>query len=223
MAHYTDWLPVGRDGQLVMAKNRVTILPGKAAAWNIPVTEITELTALTDAAKNEATRTPVATAQGKTDFEVLTAKMRDIKKRYFYVPPLTDADLISLGPKVPDTTYTPSGQPTAQVTVETYLVGRHELGVKIIYVTGNPADPVNKGFRIWYSVGAPPGMAATVNPVEFSRSGNSRAENLPRTADFQQPPANPDDLRKSFFTKRKKDLIELDFGDSGKRVYFAVQ
>jgi hypothetical protein len=167
-----------------MAKNRVTILPGKAAAWNIPVAEITELTAL-------------------------TAKMRDIKKRYFYVPPLTDADLISLGPKVPDTTYTPSGRPTAQV--------------KIIYVTGNPADPANKGFRIWYSVSAPPGMAATVNPVEFSRSGNSQAENLPRTADFQQPPANPDDLRKSFYTKRKKDLIEFDFGDSGKRVYFAVQ
>ncbi|GHV42376.1 hypothetical protein AGMMS49546_20740 [Spirochaetia bacterium] len=36
-------------------------------------------------------------------------------------------------------------------------------------------------------------------------------------------PANPDDLRKSFFTKRKKDVIEFDFGDSGKTAYFAVQ
>jgi hypothetical protein len=87
------------------------------------------------------------------------------------------------------------GIPAAQVTVETYLIGRHELGVKIIYVTGNPSDPANKGYRIWYSVVAP----------------------------GETPPANPDDLRKSFFTKRKKDLIDFDFGDSGKTAWFAVQ
>jgi hypothetical protein len=33
----------------------------------------------------------------------------------------------------------------------------------------------------------------------------------------------PDDLRKFFFTKRKKDVLEFDFGDSGKTAYFAVQ
>jgi hypothetical protein len=38
-----------------------------------------------------------------------------------------------------DSTPTASGTPTAQVTVETFLVGRHELGVRIVYVTGNPA------------------------------------------------------------------------------------
>jgi hypothetical protein len=30
-------------------------------------------------------------------------------------------------------------------------------------------------------------------------------------------------LRKSFFTKRKKDVIEFGFGDSGKTAWFAVQ
>jgi hypothetical protein len=35
--------------------------------------------------------------------------------------------------------------------------------------------------------------------------------------------ANPDDLHKSFYTKRKKDVIEFDFGDSGKTAFFAVQ
>jgi hypothetical protein len=151
-------------------------------------------TALTTA-QNETTRTPVATAQCKAAFEALTAKMRDMKKRYFLTPPLQDADYVSLGLKVPDGTPTPSGAPSAQVTVETYLVGRHELGVKIVYVTGSSADPANKGFRIWYSVVAPGGA----------------------------PPADPDDLHKSFFTKRKKDVIEFDFGDSGKTAYFAVQ
>ena len=82
-----------------------------------------------------------------------------------------------------------------QVTLEFFLVGRHELGVRIIYVTGDPNDKANKGYRIWYTVAAP-GEAI---------------------------PASPEDLRKSFYTKRKKDVIDFDFGDSGKTAYFAVQ
>jgi hypothetical protein len=148
-----------------------------------------------EVAKTETTRTPVATAQCKAAFEAMIAKMRDIKKRYFLTPPLTEADYIALGLKPKDTTPTASGTPTAQVTIETYLLGRHELGVKIIYVTGSPTDPANKDYRIWYSVVAP----------------------------GETPPASPEDLRKSFSTKRKKDVIEFDFGDSGKTAYFAVQ
>jgi hypothetical protein len=83
----------------------------------------------------------------------------------------------------------------AQVTIEIFLVGRHELGIKIIYVTGNPNDPANKGFRIWYNVTAP----------------------------GETPPTNPEELTKSFYTKRKKDVIEFEFGDSGKTAWFAVQ
>jgi hypothetical protein len=79
--------------------------------------------------------------------------------------------------------------------VETYLVGRHELRVKMIYVTDGDTDPANKGCRLWYSV------------IAYGKT----------------PPANPDDLRKSFFTKRKKDVIEFEFGKSGKTAYFAVQ
>jgi hypothetical protein len=185
-----------------MAKDWVSVAGANAQAWSIPPAVITELDALVQTAdtalataKNETTRTPVATAHCREAFESLTAKMRDIKKRYFLTPPLTEADYIALGLKPHDNTPTASGTPTAQVTVETYLVGRHELGVKMVYVTGTAADPANKGFRIWYSVVAP----------------------------GETPPANPEDLRKSFFTKRKKDVIEFDFGDSGKTTYFAVQ
>jgi hypothetical protein len=62
-------------------------------------------------------------------------------------------------------------------------------------VTGSATDPANKGFRIWYTVVAP----------------------------GETPPANLDDLRKSFYAKRKKDVIEFDFGDSGKTAYFSMQ
>ena len=202
MSQKTDWLPGTRTGQLTMAKDWKAVITGSAAAWSIPGTAVTGFTAITtaaetalDTARNETTRTPVANAQCKAAFADLVAAMRDVKRRYFLEPPLTDADLISLGLKPHDGTPTHSGTPTAQVIIETYLVGRHELGFKIIYVTGNPNDPANKGFRIYYRVVAP----------------------------GESPPARPEDLTTSFFTKRKKDVIEFDFGDSGKTAFFAVQ
>jgi hypothetical protein len=185
-----------------MAKNWAAILSVSGAAWGVPAPETSELAELANAAdaalaaaKNETTRTPVATARCRAAFDAMTAKMRDIKKRRFYVPPLADADLVSLGLHPRDHTPTPSGAPTAQATVETYLVGRHELGVKIVYVTGNPNDPANKGYRIWHMV-----------------AGHG-----------EEPPADPERLTKSFFTKRKKDVIEFGYGESGKTAYFAVQ
>jgi hypothetical protein len=55
-----------------------------------------------DVAKNETTRTPVATARCKAAFEALERYMRDMKRRYFLSPPLTEADIISLGLKPHD-------------------------------------------------------------------------------------------------------------------------
>jgi hypothetical protein len=79
-------------------------------------------------------------------------------------------------------------------------IARHELGFRVVYVTGNANDPADKGFRVYYRVVAPPGMAAV-----------------------QQPPASPEDLTTSFFTHRKKDVIKFGFNDSGSTVFFAVQ
>jgi hypothetical protein len=81
------------------------------------------------------------------------------------------------------------------VTVETYLVGRHELGIRIVYVTGSPEDKANKSYRVYYKV------------LEAGET----------------PPAEPSESWHSFSTKRRKDLIEFAYGDSGKTVYFAVQ
>jgi hypothetical protein len=211
MALYKDWFGGSRTEQLFMGKNWIFILqsiassqPGTtvAALWNISDEAVLELVTLVTAAEsalgiaqNEETRTPVATTRCKVAFEAMAAAMRDMKKRWFYVPPLQPEDLIALGLKIPDSSSSSTGIPTAQVTVESYLVGRHELGVKIIYVTGNASAPANKGYRIWYTVVAP----------------------------GEPAPTNPDDLRKSFYTKRKKDVIGFDFGDSGKTAWFAVQ
>ncbi len=203
MAKTTDWLPSSRQEQLSMAQNWIKILQGTGAKkWGVPADTLTEFGAQTNAAaaafaaaKNEETKTSVTTAQCKQAFDVLTAAMRNIKKRWFFVPPLTDADIISLGLKPRDTNPTPSGAPTGQAGIETYLIGRHQLGVKITLLTGKPDDPANKGWRIWYSL----------------------------TSHGETPPANPEELNKSFFTKKKKDVIDFEFGDSGKRAWLAAQ
>jgi hypothetical protein len=79
--------------------------------------------------------------------------------------------------------------------VETFLLGRHELGIKMIYLTGSPQDAANKGYRIWHTLAAP----------------------------GEKPPVNPEALHQSFFTKRRKDLIQFNFEDSGKTCFMAVQ
>jgi hypothetical protein len=202
MAENKDWLPKSRTEQLEIADDWIVVSTTNKTAWNIPVTAIIELTTRRDAArtaleiaKTETTRTSVANAQCREAFDTLIDFMRDFKRRYFLSPPLLDSDYVSLALKPHDSHPTPSTAPWAQVTLETYLVGRHELGARIIYLTGSPDDKANKGYRIWYSVIAP----------------------------GETPPTNPEELRKSFYTKRKNDLIEFDFGDSGKMVYFAVQ
>jgi hypothetical protein len=202
MAHNIDWLPTTRAAILAMVIEWIAVCTPKKTAWGIPDSALTELAvrrqdaeAALNAVENENSRTSVVNARCKEAFAALTGYMRDFKRRYFLSPPLTDADFVSLGLKPYDRHPSPSRAPTAQVQVETYLVGRHELGVRIIFLTGSPEDPANKSFRIWYSVIAP----------------------------GEPPPSHPRELREWFFTHRRKDLIGFAFEDSGKRVYFAVQ
>ena len=202
MARRRDWWPGNRAGQLAMMDNWVINLSGNYKKWNMDTAtmqKFAELTANAGAAQreaqNEATRTPVAAAKCKEAFDLLAKAARDMKRRYFLSPPLGDSDLAALGLKPRDTTPTPSGAPAAQVTIETYLVGRRELGLKLVYLTGSAEDKANKGYRIFYRVAA---------------AGEGT-------------PASPEDLNKSFFTKRKKDVLRFDFGDSGKICHMAVQ
>ena len=205
MASTKDWLPGTREGQLAMAKEWLAYAAPQAEAWSIPSTALVELRsrivkaqAALEAAKTESTRTPVATAQCREAFDALCAFMRDFKRRYFLSPPLTDVDLIALGLKPADHIPTPSGDPTAHVSVETFPAGRHELGLRLVYVDGSPDDPANKGCRIYYRAVA----AGETPPTD---------------------PERPGALPLSFYTKRRKDVLEFAYEDSGKTAYFAVQ
>jgi hypothetical protein len=170
-------------------------------AWGIPADQFAALGTLFGAAQTllqkaqSGDRSPVINEQCREAFEAMTEKMRFFKGHFFLIPPLLNSDLINLGLKPRDTKPTHAGNPTAEVTVETFLVGRHQLGLRIVYVSGNPDDKANKGYRIWYKV-VPPGG---------------------------EPVTAPRDLTESFFTRRKRDLLEFNYADSGKTAYIAVQ
>ncbi|MDR1985888.1 MAG: hypothetical protein LBP88_02815 [Treponema sp.] len=203
MPNTTHWLPGKRSDQIAMCRNWITIMtdPEVLTNWGIPPAQFTELSSLFTAAEallekaqsNE--RTPVITEQCREAFAGLTEKMRFFKGHYFLTPPLTGADLINLGLKPHDAKPTPTGKPTAEAALDIFLAGRHELGIRIVYVSGNPEDKANKGYRIWYKV-VPPGGAPVTSPKE---------------------------LNQSFFTRRKKDLVVFDYEDSAKTAYLAVQ
>jgi hypothetical protein len=174
----------------------------KASAWGAPDSRVTALEDAATAAEaalalaqNETTRTAVVNAQCRAAFHAMVELMQDTKRRYFLSPPLTEADYISLGLKPRDTTYTHSGAPTAQVKAEPFLAGRQQLGIRIEFTFGDPKDPANKGFRV-YTVVRKPGESAPAGSGEFIRS---------------------------FYTKRRKDLVEFETGDSGSTAYFIVQ
>jgi hypothetical protein len=101
------------NGQRLDADNR-DIEP---APWGITQTDVDDLSSLIGEATTALTqaqssnRTPVITAECKTAFDALIAKMRFIKSRYFLTPPLTGADFISLElkPKDEPPSHRPSG------------------------------------------------------------------------------------------------------------------
>jgi hypothetical protein len=204
MAYYPNWMPSSRTEILTMCRNWINIMSTAEVrtAWGIPADQFQELgtlygaaQALLQKAQDEDTRTHVITVECQAAFKVLEAKMRYFRDRFFKLPPLSKGDWAALGFREKDPHPTPTGTPTAEVTAEPFLVGHHELGVRLVYVSGSPNDKANKGCRIWYKV-VPPGG---------------------------EPVTDPKDLTESFSTRRLKDVIQFDYTDSGKTAYIAVQ
>jgi hypothetical protein len=173
----------------------------RRTAWGMPQDQYNELSALYDTAgewlqkaMDKAERTHVITVECQEAFKALEDKMRFIKDRWLKKPPMTEGDRAAMGFKQKDPP-SPTGDPKAEVMAETFLLGRRELGLRIVYVSGDPKDRANKGYRVWYKVVPPGGEAVT----------------------------NPEDLTKSFYTQRQRDVLQFDYEDSGKTVYIAVQ
>jgi hypothetical protein len=158
--------------------------------------------ALADAMSSD--RTQAMTARCKTAFDALIAQMRDIKKRYFYIPPLTEADMINLGLKLPDTTPTPIPVPTAQVTADLTFPGIHLVELRGIRpVSGSASDSKSDyGVRMFWGLTGPASTADKFRVTETPSTGH--------------------DLPNSKFTRRSRELFDFD-GESGNTVYFCLR
>jgi hypothetical protein len=198
-----------------MARVFVTEVPklNSKSALGVPAADITELSTLTSAAdtilqaalSNE--RTPIITAECQRIFGELVAKMRYIKDRYFKSPPLVDEDFRALLLRVPDHTRTPRGIPRAQMTAEIGRSGTAMLILLYAYTEGTEslADPhTDVRYQIRYGVLPPPGTPAT--GIELTVH-----------------PTTPEELPIVFASKRRKDIITFNPGDSGKTAYFCIR
>jgi hypothetical protein len=103
-----DWMPAARAAQLAMAKRWLDLLPNKQEAWSIPggmVLQLGELTAEAETLQDRA-NSPEGTkgdaARARAAFHELTALMRDIRRRCFFMPPLAAGDFTDLGLHPPD-------------------------------------------------------------------------------------------------------------------------
>ena len=196
-----DWMPSKKDEQLAMGKNWFQILSEKREAWSVPEEMTTKLHQATNTAEAEnkipaGERNAVSNARLKTAFGELTAVLRDIKRRYFFIPPLTEADMAALGLRIKDTTPTPVADPTGQAEAVISYPGRTQLQLRINHVEGTPLDTkANYGCRVYYGV----------------------------YAAAETPPATGKELRDSKFTRQKKMLFTFEPEDTGKTAYFAIR
>ena len=212
-----NWMPGKRTDQLVMANEWVRLFRINGTKWQIPKAVETELETLTEIAQETftiaataATRTPVTTAKCKEAFDNLIPRMRDIKDRFFKLPPLTDPDIIALGLKPKDTTKTPVPVPSSQATADVSYPGPGILMLHMKPLAGTPADPrADHGYRIYYGV-CPHGGAT-------DEEATSPRRYLKKAA------VTGNDLPHSQFTRRQRETIIFPPNDSGKTAYFCIR
>jgi hypothetical protein len=208
-----DWLPETRTGQLNTAKIWAAAILIHGASWGIPQTILTELsTSITDAETIlyralSSNRMHSITIECQRLFAELVQKMRFIKDRYFKSPPLVDEDYTALLLRVPKTTRSPRGTPKAQITAEIGRSGTAMLILRYKYVEGTEsfADPrTDTHYQVRYGVLPPPGIKSTGRYLTHI-------------------PTSPEELPIVFATKRRRDIVNFNPGDSGMTAYFCIR
>jgi hypothetical protein len=217
MPHGEHWLPDRRADQIFMAMNWVQTLKSPVAEeWNVPPAEVTEFEALTVKAKEvldvavSSLRNMVVTERCRGAFDALIAKMRFIKNRFFFVPPLTTANLVGLGLK-PAKSSSPAGASKIGATAEVTYPGPYRLELHIRLLGGDSPERHrgNFAFRIHYGI-MPAGGASVEAALGVKR-------------ELVKPPVSGKELPHVVFTRRRKEGFDFSGDDSGKRVYFCIR
>jgi hypothetical protein len=194
-----------------MARNWISIInaPVDPPDWGIPPAQITDLITLFDAAQDillkaqsDTERTKVVTAQCNAAFKALVKRLRFIKAHYFLMPPLTEADLIALGLKPPDTVHTPIPEPKAEVTADVALIDAHLIELRDF----RPRLEHSPDPRSDHAVDIRIGIVGGVGPYAI---------------DAPPDPQQGSKLPFARTTRRRWERFDLE-GNSGKTVWFSL-
>ena len=208
MAKSSDWLPSSREGRLRMGKDWVVQINERKSVYDIPPEHFNVLEEKVRCLGEHMSvpktmRTMTKNNEIQYADDELTKIMRDIKRRYFFVPPLTTADLMLLGIKPRDTIPTNVNAPRVQMTGQLSCPGKGLVDLKNIHSVGMYADNRSDyGVRIYYGI-----LGSPDDNDKFP---------------LKQEPRVGSDLPHSVFTKHKK--YRFDFtGSSGKHAFFCLQ
>jgi hypothetical protein len=223
-----DWYPSKMGEQVLYIKNWISILSESAkdesgatiqkyALWGIPQETFTDFVTAWDAAggawqesQTAEKRTSVIVTRCKVTFKAMEKAARNLKKRYFYMPPLLAEDLTALGLRLPDEIKTAVMTPTGVVSGKIELTVAQQLTVVWELIEITVADPrADYGVRIYMSV-------VTGDP-EAQSALTGRHYYLPK------PPTTPMELHESEFTRLKKHIFQFAYEDSGKTAYFCIR
>jgi len=212
-----DWMPSSRTEQLAMAKKwEIYLTEPRVKEWGITSAILKDFyNALKEADKTLSTaitsdRTAAMNAAVRVSFGKLVDIMRDIRRRHFFMPPLTESDWVSLDMRIPDTTKSKVGTPTSVVTVEITYPHKNALSLRIIPIDGQSYDDRSDwGFRIYFGV--------------LPQTGSISEEMVIERQYLRRQPQNPEELTASHFTRRKRDLLDFPYDNSGKQCFICVR
>jgi hypothetical protein len=124
----------------------------------------------------------------------MVAYMRDIRNRYFFVPPMNEENLLELGLPLPDTVRTPHVNVTEEVD---FVLEIH--GIRQVHV------------RFWIQ-----GQAHMAKPAGYDGA-------VIDWGIRDTPPAEPEDLTNHTMASRTPHTLPFTEEDRGKTVYIALR
>jgi hypothetical protein len=205
-------MPVKRAAVIEMAKNWCGLIDANLRDWGIPTEVLSGLMAKTGAldaldAKPHPERTPVFYAEIRMAGKALAAAMRDVKRRYFFAPPLSDADIAALGLKPRDRSPAPVAAPVSPAAGELAFPAKGIVRVVKIRPAAPERDKrASYGVRIYYGIlgGGHAGGCA---------GGSFRLRSAPATGD---------DLPHSVFTATRSHTFDLT-AERGNRLFVCMR
>lgn len=203
-----DWLSGTQKGKYDMATTWVAFVRANFEMLKISALEMDVFEAAVNAVKENifisaSERTPAITLQLRNDLAAMVTVMRDIKRRYFFVPPLTVHNLTTLGLKQKDPTQTEVPAPTTFPEGSLHFTGPAMMEIRKInpYIT-NLQGASAYGVRIYYGVvGA---------PYAADKFG------------LKERPSTGEELPHSVFTRRRTHMFTFT-GMSGCEVFFCMR